>query len=72
MADDLEKACWSGVLFDMFPDMFEPNDRKTMCVWKVNHAERFIHVDLGSCTSLPEFATSVDPYFFLPAVVYHN
>ena len=72
LADHLEKACWSGVLFEMFPDMFEPKDRKSMCVWKVNQAEQFIHVDLGNCIVLPEFATSVDPYFFLPAVVYQN
>jgi len=72
VADRLEKACWSGVLFDMFPDMFESNDRKSMCVWKVNQAEQFVHVDLGSCAGLSEFAASVDPYFFLPVLVYQN
>jgi hypothetical protein len=72
VGDQLEKACWSGLLFEMFPDMFEPNDEKNICVWKVNQAEQFIHVDLGSKPALPEYATSIDPYFFLQPMVYYN
>jgi len=72
VADQLEKACWSGLVFEMFPDLFNRNDRKNMCVWKVNQAEQFIHVELGSTSVSPEHKTSIDPYFFLPLVVYHN
>ena len=71
-ADQFEKACWSGLLFDMFPDIFANNARKDMCIWKVNPAEQFVHVELGTVPVSPEHKTSVDPYFFLPAVVYHN
>jgi hypothetical protein len=72
VGDQLEKACWSGLLFDMFPEMFEHGHRKTMCVWRVSQAEQFIHVELGSSATSPQVETSIDPYFFLPLVVYHN
>jgi len=67
-----ELACWSGLIFEMFPDLFNRSDRKNMCVWKVNQAEQFIHVELGSTSVSPEHKTSIDPYFFLPLVIYHN
>jgi hypothetical protein len=72
VADQLENACWSGLLFEMFPDILSRNDRKNMCIWKVNQAEQFIHVELGSVPASPEYETSIDPYFFLPLVIYHN
>ena len=72
VGDQLEKACWSGLLFDMFPDMFTNNDRKNLCVWKVNQGEQFVHVELGTTASSPEYVTSIDPYFFMPFVVYRN
>ena len=63
-ADQLEKACWSGLLFEMFPEMFERSDRKTMCVWRVNQAEQFVHIELSSSSVSPENMTTIDPYFF--------
>jgi len=72
VADQLENACWSGLLFEMFPDILNQHDRKIMCVWKVNQAEQFIHVELGSSSVSPEHKTSIDPYFFLPLVIYQN
>ena len=72
VADQLENACWSGWLFEMFPDLFNRSHRKNICIWKVNQAHQFIHVELGNIPASPEHATSIDPYFFLPLVVYHN
>src|SRR5262249_2077498 len=70
--EQLEKACWSGFLFEMFPELFEENDQKKMCVWRVNRAEQFIHVEAGSCANSTDHLASIDPYFFLPLVVYRN
>src|SRR5258708_2544500 len=72
VADKLEKACWSGLLFEMLPGIFNKNEQKNMYVWKVNQAEQFIHVTLGSTSGSPEYETSIDHYFFLPLIVYHN
>jgi len=70
--DKLENACWSGLLFEMFPDEFNKTNRRNMCVWKVNQAGQFIHIELGSTSASPECITSIDPYFFLQLSIYYN
>jgi len=62
-ADQLEKACWSGLLFDMLPGVFE--ERKELYVWKVNQAVKFIRVLLGPAPVSFEYCTSLDPHYFL-------
>ena len=65
-AEQLEKACWSGLIFEMFPGIFNSQDQKNMYVWKINKAEQFIHVLLGTAPCSIEHETSIDPYFFRP------
>ena len=72
LADELEKACWSGLVFEMLPDIFNDDERKSLFVWKVNQAEQFLHVQLSSIPSSTDYETSIDPYFFLPTVVWYN
>ncbi len=71
-AEQLEKACWSGSLFEMLPGVFNRNDQKNNYVWNVNHAEQFIIVSLGNAPGSVEHGTSIDPYFFLQLSVYNN
>ena len=72
IADQLEDACWSGLLFEMFPEMFSWNNRKKMCVWKVSQAEQFIHVEVGDSHTAAAYETSIDPYYFLTLEIYNN
>lgn len=69
-ADQLEKACWSGILFEMLPDIFTRTGEKNMYAWQVNQAKQFIHVTLGGAPCSPECEPSIDPYFFLQRKVY--
>jgi len=71
-ADELEKACWSGFVFEMLPDIFNDHERKSLFVWKVSQAEQFLHIQLSSSPSSTDYATSIDPYFFLPLLVWYN
>jgi hypothetical protein len=71
-ANELENVCWSGFVFEMLPDVFDEEDQKELCVWKVNQTEQFIHVELGNIPAPPQYKTSIDPYFFLPLIIYHN
>jgi len=71
-ADELEKACWSGFVFEMLPDIFNNDERKSLCLWKVNQAEQFLHLQLSSAPCSTDYETSVDPYFFLPTTVWYN
>jgi hypothetical protein len=65
----LEKACWSGLLFEMLPGVFE-NEGKELFVWKVNKAVQFIRVVLGPAPASFEYDCSIDPHFFLQLVSY--
>lgn len=71
-ADELENACWSGIVFEILPDIFYTSERKNLCVWKVNQTKQFVHVELGNTPAPPQYKTSIDPYFFIPLVIYHN
>jgi len=63
-AEELEKACWSGLLFEMLPVIFEDNARN-LYIWKVNQAGQFIRVVMGTAPASLEYETSIDPHFFL-------
>ena len=71
-ADELEKACWSGLVFEMLPDIFNDDERKSLFVWRVNLAQQFLHVQLSNTPASTEYETSIDPYFFLPTTVWYN
>jgi hypothetical protein len=71
-SSEFENACQSGLVFEMLPHIFNKNDRKKLCIWKVNQTEQFIHVELGNKPAPPQYKTSIDPYFFLPLIIYHN
>jgi len=62
--EQLQKACWSGMLFDMLPDLAESSPVKTF-VWEVIPAKTFIRVKLGTTPGPIETETSIDPYFLL-------
>jgi hypothetical protein len=70
--DELEKACWSGLVFELLPDIFNDDERKSLFVWKINQAEQFLNVQLSSTPTSTHYETSIDPYFFLPTVVWYN
>ena|ERR1051326_5281274 len=63
-ADRLEKACWSGLIFEMLPGIFNRDNQKNRYVWEVNPASQFIHVASGNAPCSPDHVTSINPYFF--------
>jgi len=63
-SEELQKACWSGMLFEMLPDLVENAFVKTF-IWAVIPAETFIRIRLGSTPDSIESETSIDPYFLL-------
>ena len=64
--EELEKACWDGMLQEMLPELFEKFvQRGNNYVWNTVSGVNFLCVNMGS-TPLPvEKETSIDPYFFL-------
>ncbi len=65
--EKLEKACWSGILFDMLPEILgNPLHRHENFIWEVMPAHHYIRVCLGPAPAMPGSKNCLDPYFFLP------
>jgi hypothetical protein len=67
-SEEMEKACWSGLLFEMLPDILEaPTNNNMSFIWEVVPVSKFIRINVGATPQPVEHETSVDPYFFLSA-----
>ena len=64
--EELEKACWAGMLFEMLPELtvYSFSDCK-MSIWNILTAGHFLLVNQGSYPIPIEKETSVDPHLFL-------
>lgn len=67
--ENLEKACWAGMLFEVLPELVgcPSADNKTF-IWHILSAEHFLRISMGPYPALIENEASIDPYFFLPGV----
>jgi hypothetical protein len=66
-AAKLEKACWSGLLFEMLPEILgNSNYRHENFIWEVMQAHQYVRVCLGPAPAALESKSCLDPYFFLP------
>jgi len=61
--EELEKACWNGLLGEMLPDIVK-NDNK-LFLWQVENHRTFLWISLGLCPPVIENFFSLDPDFFL-------
>lgn len=70
--ENLEKACWAGMLCEVLPELVGcPSADNKIFIWHILSAEHFLRISMGPYPALIENDSSVDPYFFLPAVC-HN
>ena len=64
--DQLEEACWYGLIKEMLPELFEQNGTdKNLFLWQVREAASFLELDLGEFSSEKDKFSSIDPYSFL-------
>lgn len=65
--EQLEAACWNGLLPQMLPEIYEhPGGDKNMYMWQITEAASFIEIELGELPEEKEKHYSIDPYSFLP------
>ena len=62
----LEEACWNGLLQYILPEIYEQESEKKLYLWKIKEAASFIEIDLGELPEEKENYFSIDPYSFLP------
>lgn len=64
--DQLEEACWNGLIKQMIPEIFEePLGTKNLFMWKVTGGGSYIGIELGDIPLEKEKEFSIDPIAFL-------
>jgi len=67
--EELEKACWNGIIHEMFPEIISSiYPRCQSFLWHVLAGKNFLYINIGPNPVTAEHETSIDPYFFLMTV----
>ena len=67
--EELEKACWNGIIYEMFPEILGGSYLKCESfLWNILTGKNFLYINIGPepVTVLQE--ASIDPYLFLMSV----
>jgi hypothetical protein len=69
--EQLEEACWNGLLIEMLPEMMEQTaSGKHLFLWHIRQGASLLKVELSEMPPKLEEHLSIDPAFFLPTLVY--
>ncbi|HJS56090.1 MAG TPA: hypothetical protein VJ765_16175 [Chitinophagaceae bacterium] len=64
--EELEKACWNGMLHEIFPEILGCGYPKCESfLWHVLPGKNFLYISIGAQPVMAEHETSIDPYFFM-------
>jgi len=61
-ADQLQDACWNGLLKEMLPEVVAKN--KEVYLWQIRENKSGIEIELGEMPSEIDPYFSIDPYLF--------
>jgi len=69
-AEQLEKACWNGMLHEILPGIAEePSIHRAIFLWEIVSAESFLIIQTGTCPSPIDNRASIDPYRFVSTLL---
>lgn len=64
--EELERACWNGILYEMFPEILGNGYQTDKdFLWHVLTGKNFLYITVGSNPLAAEHDSSIDPYFFM-------
>ncbi len=72
--EQLENACWNGLLSEMFPEIIPLMFReiiplgKKLFLWQINAGESFLSIELGKQPNPVDRVFSIDPYLFMETI----
>jgi hypothetical protein len=70
--EQLEKACWDGLLKELLPEIFEKNDDgRDLYIWQISEVGSFIELELCDYPHSFEKIYSINPYSFLSEIFYN-
>jgi len=63
--EELEKACWNGILHEMFPEILGNLYPKCESfLWQILTGKNFLYINIGASPVIADHGTSIDPYSF--------
>ena len=70
--EQLEDACWNGLLYEMFPGIVERSSAgKQLYLWQIRHGESCLQIELCEQPKAIDLWYSIDPYYFLLTTSYN-
>jgi hypothetical protein len=63
--EELEKACWNGLIKELLPEIFEKEDGADLFLWQICQAESFIELEFSEYPGMTEKLFSINPYLFM-------
>jgi hypothetical protein len=66
-SEKLEKACWSGLLNDLLPEIIT---NKKLAIWQIGDSQSSLQIELSEYPS-KEKEVSINPYYFLRTMTYN-
>lgn len=65
-AEQLEQACWNGLLPEMLPEICQhAEDGKDLYLWDIKEGASFLSLELAEFPEPKDHYFSIDPYTFL-------
>lgn len=70
--EQLEEACWNGLLQEMLPEIFDKNiDDEKSYLWQIKEGKSFLELEWAESPVEKDNFFSIDPYDFLEAENYN-
>jgi len=70
--EQLEDACWNGMLYDMLPGIIAKSPTgKQLFLWQMKQKSLGLEMELGEFPPTIERYFSIDPQYFLPEKSYN-
>src|SRR5262245_52386102 len=63
-AEELENACWTGMLWELLPELMDVHVCKNQFIWQITNGQHFLKINIGSYACQVDQETTLDPYFF--------
>ena len=65
-AEQLEAACWNGLLYELLPEiMHKPSDGEKLYLWQIQMRKSYLRLSMGTCPPVLEKQFTLDPHIFL-------
>ena len=65
-AEQLEVACWNGLVDELLPEIMQKSsDGEKLFLWSVEMRKSYLRLSLGACSPILEKCFTIDPHIFL-------